>query len=208
MSKWIFFSSLAWLASVEVYPWLLTIFHGVKATAVFGACVGTIALSRPIVLAMYNILEPLLAHAYAEGRGEGLRRSAVKASKYLSGMIALLAIPLLFFAEQVVVLIYGHKYSGYGRIVQILALNTLMLASGFPFARALFTIERADIDFIINLFSLLLTASIGVWMVQHFAMLGAAISLLISNSCGSILKFLSFLYFVGTKYKGVSEIGG
>jgi O-antigen/teichoic acid export membrane protein len=205
MGKWVFLSSITWIAATEFYPWLLTIFEGIETTAIFGACAGTIALSRPIIYAISNILMPALSHAYADGSDIRLRRSAIKAAKYLSGVVALIVIPLLFFAEHIVVLVYGYKYSGYGRIVQILALNTFISASSLPFSRSLFIIERADVDFILNIVSLILTGTLGIYMVQEFAAFGAAISLLVSNSCGSMLKCLSFLYFFRLLYYGGSE---
>ena len=199
VSKWIFLSGLLWFASTQIYPWLLTIFHGPESAAVFGVCVAAVALARPIVHGLNNFIEPKLAHIYAQNGCLKLRQFAIKASIVLIGLISLFCVTTALLGNKFIILVYGNKYAGNGAMVFLLALNMLVIASNFPFSRSLFTIERADVEFKSNLLTLGLTISLGLWLVKVLGPPGAAISLMVSNIAGSGFRYIAFEYLLRAK---------
>jgi O-antigen/teichoic acid export membrane protein len=196
--KWVFASGLVWTISVNLYPWLLAAFHGTASAGIWAACLGAVALGNPAVLGVQNFLGPKIAHVYAEeGRGP-LRRFVLAAS----GAVAL---PMLFFCVAMTLLggplmalLYGHAYAGHGLVVAILALNLAVSVIAFSFSRALFAIERANVDFVANLVALFMMVTLGLWLVRSFGVAGAAFGLLTGNAAASGLRCFAFARIVAS----------
>ena len=162
----------------------------------WAACLGIVTIFNPILLGFQNFVVPKLAHAYASEDAEGLRRYSLKTSTLLGMVIFPYCVALLFLGGQMVGFLYGTKYTGNGLIVAILSLDLLVKALAFSPSRALFTIERADVDFKINLYSLLFLLPIGIFLVKFFGLIGAAMGLLISDTGVLVLLGLAFYKFV------------
>jgi O-antigen/teichoic acid export membrane protein len=92
------------------------------------------------------------------------------------------------------VLIYGDKYSGYGLVVSILAFGMVAASIAFAFSRALFAMERSDVDFKVNFIPLFILLTCGVWLVRSFGPIGAAFGLLLANMAATAVRFASFAY--------------
>ena len=66
-------------------------------------------------------------------------------------------------------------------------------AAAFPFSRALFAIERADIDFLVSFVALFIMVTMGFWLVRAFGPLGAALGFLTANFITCAVKAVAFL---------------
>lgn len=191
--KWVFASGLLWTASANLYPWLLAFFHGAAAAGVFAACLGVVSASNPALLGIQNFLGPKIAHEFATEGHRGLRRLVLKISAFLVFPVSLLALVLIVWGDRLIGLLYGSRYTGNGNVVAILALNLLISAIAFSFSRALFAIERADLDFALNFAAILIMLTLGLWLVHTYGPLGAAISLLVANVSTSSVRAVAFL---------------
>jgi len=196
--KWVFASGLLWALSMNLYPWILTAFHDTASTGVWAACFGIAAIGNPLLVGISNFLGPKIAHSYAEGGAMGLRRFVFKASAVFSLLITPFCVALLVFGGSLVVIIYGDKYAGNGLVVSILALNLLVSTVAFSFSRALFVMERADVDFAVGFVSLFVLLTFGLWMVKSFGPLGVACGLLAGNTASSAVRYLLFSRLVTT----------
>ena len=202
--KWVFASGLLWTASTNLYPWLLAFFHGTAAAGVFAACLGVISASNPALLGIQNFLGPKIAHVYATRGRAGLRRFILRTSASLAVPVSLLALVLILWGDRFVGLLYGSRYTGNGQVVAILAVNLLLSAVVFSFSRALFAIERADLDFVLNFAAIAIMLTLGLWLVKTHGPLGAAIGLLVAGSVTSVLRVGAFLrLFTGTTNQGM-----
>lgn len=204
--RWVFASGLVYTASANLYPWLLAFFHGAAAAGVFAACVGVVSASNPALLGLQNFVGPKTAHEYAAKGQRGLRRFVLKISAMLAVPAGLLTLVLILWGDRFVALLYGSRYSGNGLVVAVLALNLLVSAVGFSFSRALLAMERASVDFGLNLVALVTMLTLGLWLVRTQGALGAAIGLLGANFATSLVKAGIFLqYPVHTpSHQGVS----
>jgi O-antigen/teichoic acid export membrane protein len=191
--KWVFASGIVWTASTNLYPWLLAFFHGAAAAGVFAACLGVVSASNPALLGIQNFLGPKIAHEFATEGHRGLRRLVLKISAFLAFPVCLLALVLIVWGDRLIGLLYGSRYAGNGYVVAVLALNLLVSAIAFSFSRALFAIERADLDFALNLAAILIMLTLGLWLVHTYGPLGAAISLLVANVSTSSVRAIAFL---------------
>jgi len=100
---------------------------------------------------------------------------------------------MIFWGGRLIALLYGRQYAGNGLVVTIMALNVLVTATAFPFSRALFAIERADVDFLVNLAALVIMVTLGLWLVRAFGPLGAALGFLGSGLVISAVRARAFL---------------
>ncbi len=187
--KWVFASGVVWNLSMNVYPWLLTAFQGTASTGVWAACIGVTALANPPLMGMQNFLGPKIATVYAERGARAAHRFALRSSVLLAVVTGFLCFALFLLGGPLLVLIYGSKYAGNGTVVSLLSLNLAVVTVAFPFSRALFAIERADIDFKINLIPLLALFTLGIWLVRSLGPVGAALALLVANLAASCVRW-------------------
>jgi O-antigen/teichoic acid export membrane protein len=191
-SKWVFLSGLVWTVSMNLYPWLLTFFHGTASVGVWGACLGVLALANVPLLGVQNFLGPKIANIYATDGLLALRCFTFRASLLLGLVMICLCGVFFVIANSLLVLFYGYKYSGNGFIVFILALVLTASSVGFSYSRALFVIERSDLDFKINFVPLFILFTCGLWLVRSFGPLGAALGLLFALVAASSVRGIYF----------------
>jgi O-antigen/teichoic acid export membrane protein len=191
--KWVFASGLVWAISMNLYPWLLAFFHGTASAGVWAACLGVVSVGNPALIGIQNLVGPKIAHVYAAEGPRALRRLVLKMTAALSPPMSLLCIVLIFWGGRLIALLYGRQYAGNGLVVAILALNLLVTAAAFSFSRALFAIERADVDFLVNFAALFIMVTLGLWLVRAFGPLGAAFGLLGASLVTSAARAAAFL---------------
>jgi len=189
--KWMTASQLLWTSSMGLYPWILATYHGVKANGEWAACVSVIMLGNLVCVAVQNMLGPKIIYVLAREGISEMRGMIFKSAILFVLAMSLVCIFFVVFGNPLVVLFYGHKYEGNGYIVSVLALNLVMSSATFPFSRGLFAMERADLDFMINLV-VIITLLFGVWLVRAFGPLGAAYGLFIANALSVLLRGIVF----------------
>lgn len=190
--KWVFASGLVWAISMNLYPWFLTFFHGTASAGVWGACLGVLAFANVPLVGMQNFVGPKISNVFAEGGMTALRGFVLKSSLFFCVSMSVMCCALFLGGDPLLVLLYGDKYAGSGLIVFILTLGLVPASVAFSFSRALFAVERADIDFKVNIVALFIMFSLGIWFVRSFGPIGAAAGLLVANIAASIVRWTSF----------------
>jgi O-antigen/teichoic acid export membrane protein len=191
--KWVFASGLVWAISMSLYPWFLAAFHGIASTAVWAACLGVVSVANPALLGIQNLVGPKISHVYAAEGPRALRRLVLKITAVIALPTSLLWLVMFFWGGRLIGLLYGRQYAGNNLVVSILALNLLVTAVAFSFSRALFAIERADVDFLVNFAALFIMLTLGFWLVRALGPLGAALGLLGANLVTSVVRAAAFL---------------
>jgi O-antigen/teichoic acid export membrane protein len=191
--KWVFASGLVWAASMNLYPWLLAAFHGVASTGVWAACLGVVSVGNPALLGIQNLIGPKIAHVYAANGIRALNRLVLKITVAISVPMSLLCVVLFIWGSRFLTLLYGRQYGGNNLVVAVLALNLLVSAVAFSFSRALFALDLARVDFLVNLMALSIMVTLGLWLVRALGPLGAAIGLLGASSATSGVRATIFL---------------
>lgn len=201
LGKWVFLSGLVWTVSMNLYPWFLTAFHGTASAAAWAVCLGAVAVGNPAVLGLQNFLGPKIAHVYAEKGRRTLCKFVLKASAASSLPMSVFALSMALFGGSLVTLLYGQKYAGNGLAVTILTLNLAVSVVMFPFSRALFAINRAGVDFVVNFIALSIMLTLGLWLARVYGVAGAVFGLLIANIAASIVRYLVFWILIRSKGK-------
>ncbi len=191
--KWVFASGLVWAVSMNLYPWFLAHFHGTASTGVWAACVGVASVGNPLQLGIQNLVGPKISHVYAASGRKALRILVVKLSAAIALLMLAVCLPLLFWGGRLIALFYGRQYAGNSLVITVLALGMLVSAPAFSFSRALYAIERADLDFLVNFAALFTMVTTGFWLVRAYGPLGAAFGLLAANFATSVVRAAAFL---------------
>jgi O-antigen/teichoic acid export membrane protein len=100
-------------------------------------------------------------------------------------------------------LFYGNKYSDHRLAISLLAANLLVSAVAFTYSRALFAMERADVDFKVNIVTLIVLTVLGLWLVKNHGIEGAAIGALTANAGACAVRHFSFVFLIRTSTKSV-----
>lgn len=190
--KWLLAGSIVYILSMQIYPWLLTGFHGTGATGILAACMGTIFLANPFMIGMGNYLGPKISHDFADGGIEKLKNTVIRSTILFAVVMGLFSILMLIFGGQIIAMVYGKQYSGTGAIVGVLALSQLASALTFPLNYGLLAMGRPDVGFKSYLIALLAMLAVGVWLVKAFGPFGASCGLLAGNSVASLFRWMSF----------------
>jgi O-antigen/teichoic acid export membrane protein len=189
--KWVTASQILWILAMSLYPLLLATFQGVQANGIWAACQSVIMIGNLIGVAAQNLLGPKLVHVLAQRGVSEMRSMIFKSTVVMFVIMSMLCILFVVFGNSLVVLFYGRKYDGYGLVVSILALNLAVSSMTYPFSRGLFALERADLDFMVNL-AVVVTLLLGVWLVRTFGLPGAALGLLAANALSVLLRGIAF----------------
>jgi O-antigen/teichoic acid export membrane protein len=188
--KWVVASGLLWTASMSVYPWLLAFFHGPASTGVWGACSAVVALASPALGGLQNYLVPKSATLYARQGADALRTFVVRANSAVLGILLVFWLVLVVMGERLVVLMYGKEYTGTGTLIAVLGLSLVAGAVNLTFSRVLFAVERADLDFKVNVVTLVVLLTAGIPLVHAWGATGAATGLLISSGFAAAARWL------------------
>ncbi len=201
--KWVFASGLVWAVSMNLYPWFLASFHGTASTGVWAACMGVVSIGNPMLLGIQNLVGPKISHTYAESGPKALRRLVLRITAAISLPMSILCIALILWGGRLAALLYGRQYAGNGLVVAILALILLAAVPSFSFSRALFAIERSDLDFLVSFAALFAMVTTGFWLVRAFGVLGAACGLLATNLIVAAARAGTFLWLPDSDSDGV-----
>ncbi len=189
--KWLIGGSLAYMAALQLYPWLLAVFHGPGQTGTFAACLGIVSMANPFVMGMSNILSPSAAHAYTQGVGE-LRRVVVKTTIILAGSVGLFCLLILILGDQVLILVYGGEFAGNRLALSVLALTSLITALSTPLGYGLRAMDRPDVNFKNNFIQLGVTVTAGVWLVKAYSLSGVVWALFACSLVGGVVTYVYY----------------
>ena len=196
LARFAFASGTLHAVTVNLYPWIVAWAGGTGAAGVWAACFAIAALIAPPVTGAHNYLAPRLADAYAQGGRPVLRRLAIRSSGAFWAMALPYAGFLSLFGGLAVVFCYGPQYAGHGQLVAVVGAALVAGAAGFSFGRALFSLNRADLDLAANVVALLILLIAGTTLAWHWGPLGAAYGMLITNTVTSLIKAAMFLRLV------------
>lgn len=206
-AKWLAAGNLLWSAAFSLLPWCIAVFQGVEANGVWAVCMGVIGLGNIVLAGTQNLLGPRILHAFAQGGTPAMRRFVLKAAALLVLLTLSFLVFIMIFGDMLIVLLYGQKYSGNSFILSIIALSLVVGSATFPFSRGLFAMERADVDFKINI-AVVATLGLNVYLVRTFGLVGAAYGLLATHSLSTVLRAIVFNRLSRTKIVDIGVAAG
>jgi O-antigen/teichoic acid export membrane protein len=197
IGKWLSVSRLAFLVQGYATYWLVGAVAGATMTGIYAACMNVVGLANPLILGLYNVLAPKSVLAWKESGAAGLRRSTVNDALLLAGLMSLFCLFIFFTGETAMQLFYGGgEYQGYGNIIDVLALATLVAAAGLPASNALASIERVGWGAAVSGTSAVLHVGLVFWLMTKWGLLGATFGMLVANSIWTLARWTAILRLV------------
>jgi O-antigen/teichoic acid export membrane protein len=191
--KWAFAAQLTLLAAAYTVPWLLAFFSGTEETGRFAACMSVVMVVNPVLIGLNNFLGPQAIQIYQREGLLPLRRLTWRFSWTLVGSLSLIVLLLWLTGGDILVRIYGEKFSGNELIVAILAGNILATALGMGIENGLTALHRPDLIFWSQLVGLVVTLAAAVpWILQQ-GVVGAAWAVVAGTIASTAAKILLFL---------------
>ena len=127
IGRWKLGTHVSISAGTKAFPWLLAIFHGPAATAVYSACISLFVVANPFMMGMRNFLVPKLSRLAAVSSVDVT--SMVRSSTRIIGSVMGMGLILVcMYGGTAIEWIYTEKYAGNGGVVCVLALATMTLS--------------------------------------------------------------------------------
>ncbi len=200
IGKWASVSGIASLAGIQLYPWLMTANRGVEDTGILAACMGIVFCINPLIIGLGNFIAPHIMHAYAEDGAGRAHEMLVKCCKMFWAIMAVFSLGMLFVGGDLLRLAYGEQYVGYGSVVGILAFALSAEIISLPYNFGLHMLGRSEKVFVGCLINLVVTVTLGFWMLKLYGPLGVACGLLLGYSSSAIYRwaiYRRYMHFSG-----------
>jgi O-antigen/teichoic acid export membrane protein len=192
LGRWMSASGVLGHLTTQLTPWLLAALHGATSTALWAVCTNITSAVNPAIFGLANYLTPATAHAYAAGGAPGLRSVVLKASMLFVLAMAPFCLAGVLLGEEVVTFVYGSAYRGTAVVFAIFALTLIPAGLSVVTARGLFALERADLDFKINLVPFVVMLTAGIWSIQRFGVEGGAAAYGAAYVVATVARYWAF----------------
>lgn len=121
---------------------------------------------------------------------EQLYRQATKWSTLLT---LPLVVPMLYFPDEIIQILFGAEYTAGSVVLTILAADILFRVGMGPASATLQAIDRTRVDFVTSIITMILNAGMSYILVSNLGILGAAIgtfmSILFMNTIQVLLVY-------------------
>jgi O-antigen/teichoic acid export membrane protein len=204
-SKWMLLSTILFTINVQLYPWIINYFFGPGDTGIFSACKNLIYLTNPLLIGMGVYLVPLSSHNFIKRGVNGLRKIVLYSTILLSIIIGIFCIIVLKYGGLLVQILYGAQFAGNGRLVGIFAIGIFVWSLSLPANYGLLAMKKPDADSKGYLIVLGFNITIGILLVRHLGIYGAAYSLLLINLIMLVCR-CSFYYYWYHNFKSNKTI--
>ena len=191
-AKWVLAGGFIMAIVNQLYPWLLTVFHGTEVTGVWAACYAIGALGNPVLVGLGNYLGPKISNIYVSDGTRPMQRYVYRSSMLLAALLLPFAVVLVIFGGRIMARMYGAAYGGNGLVVALLGLNVLVVALNFPYSRGLFTLQASRADMLVNVAAIALLFTVGIAAIKSHDIVGAAFALLLSTIATTGIRMVVF----------------
>ena len=189
--KWILGGNMSEYVALQLlYPWFLAALQGTAAVGMLAACQAVVALANPFLQGSRNFLGPKAAQAFAQGGVGELRKFVVKSTLLLAPVIGLFYAAIIIFGNNLVIFFYGSQYGGQSIFIAILALNAFIYALPLVVDCGIWAMGRPDLNLMIDSAILVVSLTLGFWLVNTFGLLGVGLGLLASTLMAFVVRGL------------------
>jgi len=130
--RWLILNALASTAVAQGLIWLLMLKKGIAEVALFGVSMALAGALAPLLRAVSSYFLPNMAHEYVSSGSAGVGSWLSRATWLLFGIFGIwLLVSSIWFAE-LVVLVYGEKYSAAGLVFLVLVVRVFFEGISMP----------------------------------------------------------------------------
>ena len=188
-----------WLLGTSAIQWLTGNLFFFATGAVLGnAAVGVAKVAQNIVGALHVIFMAFENYVPSRAAKQWHKNGITGMVAYLkdtsvkAGIIIItMALVIVGFAEEMLVLIYGPTYKQYALVLRLFAVHYLIVYTLIPCRIAIRAIERNHLIFKANLMAAFISLAIAWPMVYLFGILGAVLGMMASQACILLFYWVS-----------------
>ena len=199
LGKWLFASQLAGLVALQFTYWQVAWILGTAAIGIFVACESVALIANPVTLGLGNIRYAQMALALEVGGLAALQKEAMRSALVVGALMIMFFVTILLTGDDIIRLLFGDEFVGYGHIVTRLTLAALVWAIGLPACNALSTMDRARTNFWISCTHTSLRAILVFPVVNEWGLLGLTYLVLVGVICWSTAEWVVFLMLARAK---------
>lgn len=187
LSRWLIPTVLAVWGASQIYPFLLAGL-GPVAVASFMACRNLLSATTVVVQSVDNYL-PVRAAALLRQQGrEAFKRHLLRTLAYTAGGGLVFVCVMLLAARPLLSLMYQGTYDGAADILRILPLGTVSMLLGTVLGAYSLAMQDSRASFLANLGATAVTLTIGIWLVWHQGLEGAAFATVLTATTSMLLQ--------------------
>jgi len=191
--KWIFIGSTIFTASNQLFPWLLTNYHGVATTGTLAANLGIVGLSNPFAQAIGNYLLPKTTDIYNLTGLKGLRQVVLKATIVIGFIMMIFCLLIFIFGSKFIIFVYGDKYASSPTVLLLLTFSAFASVISSPFSYALYALNKPRILFQIDIASSIIFVLFAIMFIKRLGLLGVGIGLLGGNIGVYVIRYYFYI---------------
>ena len=190
VGKWLLGSNFFFHLSSGIYPWLLLYLTTKSDIAIYGVLISAASIINPIIAALSSYLLPLFAKM-------GMNYQKIDASvKKWALLFAVMAILLVlvgyFLGQEIILLLFGDKYSALGLLVVYPFIVQAINLTFQPFRISLDAIKRTDINFWVLIPRSVLAIVLGYLLITTYGITGVFYTMILENMVYQLINLLVY----------------
>jgi O-antigen/teichoic acid export membrane protein len=190
--KWALQGYVVGQTTPQVMLWILGLTGGAAATGVLGACATVVGIMNVLLFGFDNVLTPQVAHVYAAGKRDEVRRILARAAAFLSVTFGSVCAIVFLAGGRIMIVAFGPEYLGTGAILFVLALNSLMAGLGMVFGSGLRAIDKPRLNLAADVVCMIVSLVSAAILIVPYGALGAAFAMLAGTSTSAIVRIVIF----------------
>lgn len=182
--KWTLATVLSNTAGIRAMPWLVLLWCGNEAVALFGVLMAVAGIINPLVMGLSGYLMPTLSGSYASRGGGAAVAAGLRAVKILAVASVAYVAAVILLGDRVTGLLFTSRYQGHGGALVVLSLAVAADATTVPLRALLRVVNRPRTEFHATALGLVVGLAMSVYLVPSFGVLGAALAVVSVRATG------------------------
>ncbi|MEM7819490.1 MAG: flippase [Candidatus Aenigmatarchaeota archaeon] len=166
---------------------LISIFRSLEDVALYQVAHPLASLLLLVSGAITIVLLPTVSELWTKNKKETLSNMLGLLTKALFILIIPLALIMIAFPENVISMLFGEQYLGASLTLQILSIGMIIATLSYIFGSSIIGIGKPGLNTKIAFVIMGVNIVFNIILIQIFGIVGAAISLIISNLVGFFL---------------------
>ncbi len=190
--RWLLANVVSQQCSSQIYIYISAIFLSSQMVGALGAARNILGMSHIVIFGMDNLVNPIASKSYNE-RGIKALNSILKKTLFYGGLIIFSYCCLVsIFPEVILETLYRSKYTGYGYLVILSAVQYVFLFMSRVPQYGIRAVQKARVLFFSSVVTSVISLCISAPLVKYMGLSGACIGMIISQLILLILLFLNF----------------
>jgi len=198
--RWLAASNVVFWGATQLFLFVAAALLGPAQAGVFRAAQSVLGPTHFVVAGLFNSSAPVVATQLAAGRGTwaSVRPAVAVIGGAVAGYCSLVAL----FPDAILTLLFGSQYSGYGQVVQILAIGYLMTGLAGGMTLVLVVLHRTDLVLRGHVATLLVGLIAAYPLIKWLGLFGAALGL----SLVYTVRFVALAFYAGAAGRAATEV--